>query len=54
LKNLFSIFIAYGFVWILNIGYLLSIAVRQNGLKREIATLKAVIEQGNQGGKAGR
>lgn len=48
MKNLFSIFIAYGVVWILFVGYLLSLAVRQNSLRREIATLKALIEQGGQ------
>jgi CcmD family protein len=44
-KNLFSIFVAYGVVWVLFVGYLLSLAVRQNGLRQEIATLKALIEQ---------
>jgi len=47
-NNLFSIFIAYGFVWLLHVGYLVSLAVRQNSLRQEIATLKALIEQGAQ------
>ena len=49
MKNLSSIFIAYGFVWLLHVGYLLSLAMRQNSLRQEIATLKALIEQGTQG-----
>ena len=48
MKNLFSIFIAYGFVWLLHVGYLLSLAARQNSLRQEIATLKTLIEQGSQ------
>ena len=48
MKNLFSIFLAYAVVWALHVGYLLSLAMRQNGLRQEIATLKALIEQGSQ------
>jgi CcmD family protein len=47
-KNLYSIFVAYGVVWVLFVAYVLSLAVRQNTLKQEIATLKAMIEQGDQ------
>ena len=43
-----NLFWAYAVVWLLHIGYLLSLAVRQNGLRREIATLKALIEQKGQ------
>jgi CcmD family protein len=46
LKNLFSIFVAYGVVWVLFVGYVVSLAMRQNALRREIATLKALVEQG--------
>lgn len=48
MKNLFSIFVAYGVVWLLFVGYVLSLAIRQNTLRQEIATLKALIEQGDQ------
>ena len=43
-----NLFWAYAIVWFLHVGYLLSLAVRQNGLRREIATLKALIEQKGQ------
>ena len=43
-----NLFLAYAVVWLLHVGYLLSLAVRQNGLRREIATLKALIEQKGQ------
>jgi CcmD family protein len=39
------LFWAFAAVWLLHIGYLVSIAVRQNTLRREIATLKALLEQ---------
>jgi CcmD family protein len=39
------IFWAYAAVWILNILYLASIASRQTSLRREIDTLKAMVEQ---------
>ena len=45
MKNLFSIFVAYGVVWVLFVGYLVSIAARQNSLRQEIASLKAMIEE---------
>ena len=48
MKNLLSIFIAYGLVWLLHVGYLLSIAVRQNSLRQEIDTLKSLIQEGEQ------
>ena len=48
MKNLFSIFIAYAVVWVLFVGYVLSLAVRQNSLRQEIASLKALMEQGGQ------
>jgi CcmD family protein len=40
-----NLFWAFAVVWLLHIGYLVSIAVRQNGLRREIATLKALLEE---------
>jgi CcmD family protein len=40
-----NLFWAYAVVWVLHVGYLFSIAVRQNGLQREIASLKALLEQ---------
>ena len=43
-----SLFWAYAIVWLLHVGYLLSLAVRQNSLRREITTLKALIEQRGQ------
>jgi CcmD family protein len=39
------IFWAYAAVWILNIIYLASINSRQSALRREIDTLKAMVEQ---------
>ena len=47
MKNLSSIFLAYGFVWLFHVGYLLSLAMRQNSLRQEIATLKVMVEQGS-------
>jgi CcmD family protein len=38
------IFWAYAAVWILNIIYLASISSRQTALRREIDTLKAMVE----------
>lgn len=46
-----SLFWAYAIVWVLHVGYLLSLAIRQNGLKREISTLKAMIEQRQSAGR---
>ncbi len=43
-----SLFWAYAVVWLLHVGYLLSLALRQNSLRREIATLKALLEQKGQ------
>jgi CcmD family protein len=43
-----NLFWAYAIVWVLHVGYLLSLAMRQNSLHREIATLKALAEQKNQ------
>lgn len=40
-----NLFWAYAIVWLLHVGYLLSLAMRQNSLRREINTLKALIEQ---------
>jgi CcmD family protein len=40
-----NLFWAYAVVWVLHVGYLISLAMRQNGLNREIATLKALIEE---------
>lgn len=40
-----NLFWAYAVVWVLHVGYLVSLAMRQNGLRREIATLKALIEE---------
>ena len=48
MSNLFSIFVAYAVVWVLFVGYALSLAIRQNSLRQEIATLKALIQQGGQ------
>ena len=48
MSTLVSIFVAYGVVWLLHAGYLVSIAARQNSLRQEITTLKAMIEQGSQ------
>lgn len=43
-----NLFWAYAIVWLLHVGYLLSIALRQNSLRREIATLRALMEQKGQ------
>ena len=42
-----NLFWAYAVVWVLHVGYLVSLAMRQDGLNREIATLKALIEEKN-------
>ena len=46
--DLRSLWWAYTIVWILHVGYLLSLAVRQNSLRQEISTLKALVEQKGQ------
>jgi len=43
-----NLFWAYAIVWLLHVGYLLSIAARQSSLRREIATLKALLDQKGQ------
>ena len=43
-----SLFWAYAIVWLLHVGYLLSLALRQNSLRREIATLRALIKERGQ------
>lgn len=43
-----NLFWAYAIVWLLHVGYLLSLALRQNSLRREIATLRALMEQKGQ------
>ena len=43
-----NLFWAYAVIWLLHVGYLLSLAMRQNSLHREIATLKAMVEQKGQ------
>ena len=48
MKNLMSIFVAYGVVWILHVGYLVGLGIRQRRLKQEISSLKALIEQAGQ------
>ena len=44
-----NLFWAYAIVWGVLMGYVVSIASRQNSLRREIATLKALLEQKDQG-----
>ncbi|MBI2819771.1 MAG: CcmD family protein [Acidobacteria bacterium] len=44
-----NLFLAYAIVWGVLMGYVVSIAARQNSLRREIATLKALLEQKDQG-----
>ena len=43
-----SLFVAYAVVWGVVMGYVVSIAARQNSLRREIASLKALLEQKGQ------
>ena len=43
-----NLFWAFAIVWLLHMGYLLSIAARQKSLRREIETLKALAEQKSQ------
>jgi CcmD family protein len=43
-----NLFVAYAIVWALVMGYVVSIAARQNTLRREIAMLKAIVEQKTQ------
>ncbi|MGH9785428.1 MAG: CcmD family protein [Terriglobia bacterium] len=43
-----NLFVAYAAVWLLLVGYLVSLMLRQNDLRREISTLKAMIEQKGQ------
>ena len=40
-----NLFIAYAVVWVIVLGYVVSIASRQNTLRREIAMLKSLLEQ---------
>jgi len=40
-----NLFWAYAVVWLLHVGYLVSLAMRQDDLHREIATLKALLEE---------
>ena len=40
-----NLFLAYAIVWLLHVGYLFSLTMRQNDLRREITTLKALLEQ---------
>jgi CcmD family protein len=40
-----NLFLAYAAVWVILMGYLVSIAARQQSLRREIAALKALLEQ---------
>jgi len=44
-----NLFLAYAVVWGVLMGYLVSIASRQKSLRREIATLKTLLEQKDQG-----
>ena len=43
-----SLFVAYAIVWGVVMGYVISIAARQNSLRREIARLKSLVEQKSQ------
>lgn len=43
-----NLFWAYAAVWLLHVSYLVSLMLRQNELRREITTLKALIEQKGQ------
>jgi len=43
-----SLFVAYAVVWGVVMVYLVSIGSRQNALRREIAALKALLEQKDQ------
>ncbi len=40
-----NLFWAFAVVWLLHVGYLVSVAMRQRGLQREIEALKALVEQ---------
>ena len=40
-----SLFVAYAVVWVIVIGYVVSIAARQTSLQREIAMLKTLLEE---------
>ena len=40
-----NLFVAYAVVWVIVLGYVVSIASRQNTLRREIAMLKSLLEQ---------
>jgi CcmD family protein len=44
-----NLFLAYAVVWGVLMGYLVSISARQNSLRREIATLKSLLEEKSQG-----
>lgn len=43
-----NLFLAYAVVWGVLMGYVLSLGARQNSLRREIATLKALLEEKGQ------
>jgi CcmD family protein len=40
-----NLFWAFAIVWLLHMGYLLSLMARQNSLRREIQALKLLLEQ---------
>ena len=40
-----NLFWAFAAVWLLHVGYLVSIAVRQSDLQHEIQSLKVLVEQ---------
>jgi CcmD family protein len=44
-----SLFVAYAIVWGVVMGYVVTLATRQNNIRREITTLKALVDQKNQG-----
>lgn len=43
-----NLFWAYAIVWLLHVGYLLTLTARQNRLRREIAALRTLVEQKGQ------
>ena len=43
-----NLFLAYAVVWGVLMGYVVSIGARQNSLRREIATLRTLLEQKGQ------
>lgn len=50
MDNAFYVFAAYAVIWLLSLGYIFSIAHRQQSLRKEIEALKDAIPEEGYGG----